>query len=405
MTIRRLLIVLIAGGTLAAGSSALGQLTLPSPSQPLTPPPDAAPATPTKSPAAQPSEPAKRTEPVAEFDLRPKFTRGSVFRLRMETASTSESFVPGLSLDTLEKPAGTKPANKQITSKPKPAPGKSGKPPARSTKPPTVAPTSNPTDLPADAGENGDLSTASQVYTLVFKTRSVDEAGGAVVDVTFESITMKVDAAGMHQEFDSSKPAPKPAPPSDDPLKSLDNSLMLEGLIRPLVGETLTLTIDNTGKITKVEGGEKFSALFSSSSTPGSPPASTQSLFGGIFSLSPARTRAHVGESWTTDDTLNLSILGSIRSRTVYTMNSASGSLAKIGMNGKMSPVTEQPAGTVFTLKDLSNVGEYAWDSAAGFLDSMKLTQKFTGQMKLGELSGNISSTQSVTVTRLREGK
>lgn len=393
MTLRQLLLL----GALAAGTPALGQLTLPSPSEPT-----AAPTAPAQPPGQGPRKSPEVRPPQGqvEFDLRPKFTRGSIFRLRMETSSESESFMPGLSIEELNKPASNKPANKQITSKPKTSSGKTTKPAKPGARPPAPPP-----DAPTDAGEHGDLSTASQVYTLVFKTKSVDESGGAIVDVTFESITMKIDAAGMHQEFDSSKPPPKPAPPGSDPIKSLDDSSMLDSVIRPLVGETLTLTVDNTGKIIKVDGGEKFAALFQSAGSPGSPAPTAQSLFGEIFSLSPAKTHAHVGESWTTDDTLSLAMLGSFRSRTVYTMNSISEKLAKIGINGRMSPVSEQPAGTMFTLKDLSNVGEYVWDSSAGFLESMHLTQKFSGQMKLGDLSGNVSSTQKVVVTRLREGK
>ncbi|MEK6702276.1 MAG: hypothetical protein AABZ53_08435, partial [Planctomycetota bacterium] len=114
MTLRQLLLL----GALAVSAPALGQLTLPSPSEPSAPP---------KTPAGKPVDTPRPSPTSAEFDLRPKFTKGSIVRLRMETSSENESFMPGLSLDPLDKPAG-RPPNKQITSKPKVAPGKATKP-------------------------------------------------------------------------------------------------------------------------------------------------------------------------------------------------------------------------------------------------------------------------------------
>jgi hypothetical protein len=310
------------------------------------------------------------------IDLRPKFKVGQEFRLKMGNTSESTTTMPGL----FEDPDG------------KPLPGG----------PNTPAPNSKP------GKEEENKSKTTQEFVLVFRPTAVSEEGEATVEVVFESIKMKIESDWMTDEFDSTKP-PKPAPKKPaDPLSEFAGTPPLEQALRPLVGDVLKLTVDKNGNVTKVEGGEKFAALFGEAGgmpgAPGGNGGGAKGLFGGIFTVDKTRPTARVGDTWTTRDKIDLALTGPLEMSTTYTVREARGGKATIGIKGSMQSGTAAPQpGVPFKLNAVTHEGSYVWNTEDGFVESLTSTQTLDAELKLGAgKAGKSTAVQKTTVTRVR---
>lgn len=352
--------------------------TIPPPS---TTPPASTPPTQTPQPDPKPILPTDDKPRQGMVDLRPKFKVGQQFKLKLGNVSENAMTTP--TIDILDEP-GQKPKPGQPT-----GPATPGK--------------------PSKAQEETTTNTSTTEFTLVFKTTAVSEGGEATVDVTFETIKMKLESDAMNDEFDSSKPPAPAKKPSNDPLREMSEASMLEPALRPLVGEKLTLTVDPRGNITKVEGGEKFSALFMGAggaggagpSAPGAP-GSTQSLFGPIFTTSKAKPQARVGDKWSTSDVFDLSIAGSVTMTTNYHLKEARAGRATIGVSGKMEPASQaKTPGTPFSIKTMTHEGAAVWNTEDGFVQSMDTSMKLETEFNLGGRTGKSTSVQKTKIERV----
>ena len=192
--------------------------------------------------------------------------------------------------------------------------------------------------------------------------------GGATVKMAYERVRMKITAGGQAvTEFDSDAAREKDgAGGAADPLAAA---------MRGLAGTTMTITIDGTGKISRVEGGGEglgLAALLGDkagmlpkdaigSIVPGS------GLEGG---------RAKVGESWSVTDGLRGSLLGDIAMVTTHTVRGVRGGLADVGISGTVRPESEGGGGEgLFAVRSAATEGDYRWDTKAGELESMRMKQ------------------------------
>lgn len=346
-----------------------GKPSNPSPSTPS--PSTPSPTAPSPAPAPAPVVP-DQVGKGALVDLRPKFKAGQTFKLKMGNTSTSTIHMPG-GLDVLDDPKPAGPGNQ----------------PAKE--------------------EDASQSKTTQEFVLVFKTTGVSEDGTATVDVTFDSIKMKIESEWLTDEFDSTKPARPAKAPSSDPLQQLGGTPMLEQSLRPLVGDKLTLTVDRNGNVTKVDGGEKFAALFgglggSAGGTPGTPGGgAAKNLFGSIFTLDKTRPQARVGDRWTTRDTMELAMTGGLTMSTTYTLRDAKGGRATLGVNGRMESSSAAPTPDVpFRIKSCTHDGQCVWNTEDGFIETLDSAQKLETEINLGGKAGRSSSEQKTTVTRMR---
>lgn len=321
-------------------------------------------------------EPAPVIEPVPQgaFDLRPKFRVGQDRRVRLKLESHETS--PDLLAEN-EEGGGRK----------------KGKPEA--------------------AGES-EMNTW-QEFVLVFRPVKVDEAGSEV-DIVFESIKSKVEGPGVDDTFDSGSPAPKQtkpgsSPQSKDPLQQLEalaKPPSLEELMRPLVGETMTLTIDREGNITDVRGGQKLVRALN----PMAPSAMAQmggdtpirDLFKSIVGT-PGKTHAKPGESWSSATNLDVFPMGSTALRTDYTLGSVQGNAGTIAFRGGLKPREDaSPGGGGLTISKAEYSGSTNWDQEDGFARSMNAKQELHAELAIGQSNVKIRQRQTVTMERLGDG-
>ncbi len=271
---------------------------------------------------------AARGQSAREVDLRPKFTVGQQTRFKMELTNSSEPVAA----------PGSKP--KQPWSKP-PA----GKSPS--------------TTQPTKSAASPDRSSSKTEFTISLKVASLSPEHEATVNLVFDAVKISTTTSEGTIEFDSSKPAGK-----DDDL--------VAGLLRPLVGSTLTLKVDQAGNITSITGGESFSALGQFAGGGGQ----AGDLFGPIFSGRKGTGLARVGESWENADKIDNAMLGRFKMTTRHTLRSAAGTEARIDMTGKIEPDSEAPGEGAGKIKDSSFNGSYAWDTERGMLKRMDSTMR-----------------------------
>ena len=323
-----------------------------------------------------PAKPAATTEdlPQGSFDLRPKFRMGQDRRVRLKLESRETS--PDLLADTDD--AEEVPAKRKSPA--------SSRPPAES-----------------------EMNTW-QEFVMVFRPTKVGE-NSSEVDIVFESIKSKVQGPGVDDSFDSSKPAPKPTkstPKSSDPLQQLEaltKPPSLEELMRPLVGETMTLTIDRDGNITEVRGGQKLVRALN----PMAPSAMAQmggdspirDLFKSIVGTA-GKPHAKPGESWSSATNLDVFPIGNTSLRTDYKLTGVQGNVGKIAFSGGLKPREDaSPGGGGLTISKADYAGTTNWDQADGFATSMSAKQELNAELAIGQSKVKINQRQTVTMERI----
>lgn len=196
-------------------------------------------------------------------------------------------------------------------------------------------------------------------FGLSLKTKAVGADGGATVDLVFDRVKISTESPEQKFEFDSTKP-----PKGEDDMIGL--------MLQPLVGSTLTLTVDSAGNISAVNGGEAFAALGQFVAGGGD----ASKLFGPLFTVKKGSGMARIGESWENEDAIDNALLGQFTMKTRHVLRSAVAGEAKVDMSGQIRPRSEAPGAGAGQLKDSSFNGSYLWDTERGALKSMDATMR-----------------------------
>lgn len=292
--------------------------------------------------AASAAVPCRPAQP-ATIDLRPKFTKGQELRYRMTMRSTGTTSMPGMD-DPLADPAA------------RPAPSTKGSPKAA-----------------AEPGQE-----MRQVVDVRFRVVDTLPEGGATVEMIYDALTLESKGPAGEMKFDSAQPASK-----DDPEAAA---------LRAMIGTTLTLTVDADGAITGVTGGESLLPGWAGGGAALTGGGAAQA-WGPIFGGRRSSGRAAVGDKWTTTDSLALSPIGSFSITTESVLARAGGGTAEVAFQGRIDPARESsPAAGGVQIRSASHVGRYVWDTTAGALRSLTMTQSMEAGGSLG--GAEVSTTQ-----------
>lgn len=297
-----------------------------------------------------------------EIDLRPKFEQGQVVRYTLEQNSTSKTI--------------------------------------------------------ADRDKSKNTATQmDQTIWISMRTMQVDESGVATIEVTYERVKLSIDSDEFKGSYDTAQPAPPPpsssspatpttpsrpaTPPRQNP-DERENAEMLALVVRPMLESKLTLRIDAAGNIISATGGAEMSPMSTAGldGLKGLGSKSGAGLLGPIFTVKKSSGRARIGESWTNEDTLDASTLGSMKMRTTHTLRSASGGAAGIDVVGLIEKSTENVYSPV-QIKDSTFAGRYRWDTTKGQLESMDINQSVGIDMSVEGLKLSSSQKARTRLTRL----
>ena len=270
---------------------------------------------------------------------------------------------------------------------------------------------------------------------------NVVESGsaGSTIQVVYESIKVRLTTPDGPAEYDSTKPATKkPAPvqapatspsrtpnrpvapttpppttptkpsPNLDPLKQIadmDTSGMLGLIVGPMVGATITVKTDNSGAITSVSGGESLGGAIPGLGGMGaalvpSPTAVANWLVAGLGGPG-NKGVAHVGETWTNNDALSGTPVGSFNMNTKHTLKSMSNGTANLSFIGGIEPASQGTTpGGLAQVQSAAYTGTYAWDTRAGSLAEMNTEMRVVLEGGLMGAKSRMSSQTQVKVRR-----
>ncbi len=335
----------------------------------LTPAPTAKPA---PSTTTRPAE----VTPTKSIDLRPRFERGQVLRYAIVVDGSTGA----------NAASGTRPG----------------------------APSSSPTKTnpkpkdPLDAATEVPPVTSHWELSLDLKVKDRTDAGLSTIEATLAVVRAKIDAGGEVSEFDSTKPKKAPAgsqqsKPKNAPsnpaspaaaLPDLSTDALLADLATP---STMTFTVDANGNVTNVTAGGG-GLVGATKALPGTPDPS--SLFRSIFTAAGAPGRANVGDSWTTQDTLDSGLLGQFKIANTNRLASATGARATVETKGTITPISEGRHESPVQLQNSTFTGTCTWDTGAGALESMQQTMVVRALMPIGESETSITQNSTMRVTR-----
>ncbi|MCC6678969.1 MAG: hypothetical protein IT436_17730 [Phycisphaerales bacterium] len=334
------------------------------------------------------AEPPPATTPESrsdrEVNLRPKFRKGDQTRFIMTIDSTGQT----------RSADAAAPASKD-RSRP------DSKKPAKQ----------------AAADDKAEEQTMKQELGLLLRVKEADPEKGATIELVYESLKVDLRSPGMDVTFDSTKKAAKPASKTgSDPSASMPTEQdMIEAMLRPMVGTTITMQVDADGNITSSSGGSALSMAgmltavngLTGSSLPGA--GAGGDALGSLFTVAKGRGSAAVGESWTTSDTLDNSLIGTFRITNKTTLKSHARGLAQLAFAGHLEPGTQGSPGLLSStaqVKESDFTGDAAWDTERGMLKTMTSDQRIVmdatvPDMDAGQRSVTMTSRTRVTVKRI----
>lgn len=223
-----------------------------------------------------------------------------------------------------------------------------------------------------DAAGEQSMST-NQEIGLLMRVKEVNAESGALLDLVYESLKFNMDSPMMGRiDFDSSKPA------------TGGDEAIAEGMLRPLVGLTLSVKTDKDGNITDVKSPEGAGGVAGAMLRQFTGADVVKNMFGPIVSLRRGTGQAAVGETWTNQDAIE-SPMGTMKVTTNNTLSSHAQGRATIDIKGGVS-LTQGGAGAsaipglmpAATIKESSIKGQAIWDTAKGMLRSVKSEQTIT---------------------------
>jgi hypothetical protein len=228
----------------------------------------------------------------------------------------------------------------------------------------------------------GEKQTQAQEIGLLLRCTASDPESGTTLDLVYESLRMEVKSPLVNVSFDSKRP-----PSNDDAVGSL---------LRSIVGLTLPVTMDKDGNITAVGSGAGAGGL-GGLSEQFTGADMVKSMFGPIMTTRKSAGEARVGESWSTQDTIDAPA-GQINLTFTHTLDSHQGGKANISMKGKatLQPSPGGAAASKARIRDSSITGKTVWDTEAGMLHSLDSRQRLEVEtMTEGQAS---VTTQDMTV-------
>jgi len=243
-------------------------------------------------------------------------------------------------------------------------------------------------EFKAEAMPGGGQSTKiDQEIDFTLKVKDVTSDGIATVDLTYDRMVMKV--GGMFEmTFDSTKPTDQ------------DAGNMLASALRPLIGSSLTMTVDRDGNISKVEGFDKLKLNPSAQQMAGTLATAdgVKSTFGQVFSTRKSDGRASVGDTWTNVDSVSAGQMGTVKTSITHTLKSHTGGMAKVDITGDLAIEGGMMPELKLTTSEVT--GNYIWDTEVGMLKSIQTKQTSTMQGNPGSGEMTINNTSTMKLER-----
>ena len=231
----------------------------------------------------------------------------------------------------------------------------------------------------------------SQEIEISLVAREVDAERGSTLDLVYESMKISMKTPdGQQLTIDTN------SKDKDDPLA---------GLLAPLAGLKVAIQMDKDGNITTMDAGaggalpmDPAALLGGGGNGPSINAADVvRNLLGPVTTTAKSPGQASVGESWTTQDTINAA-WGRMQLSTTHTLSSHRGNVATIDTRGRFDLLPSSSTSPAPTIRDSMYTGRTSWNTQARMIDEMTLKQRLV--INKGA-SGTSSQEMDVKVKRL----
>jgi hypothetical protein len=222
---------------------------------------------------------------------------------------------------------------------------------------------------------------------LHLKCKDTNPETGSTLEMQFETLKIKATTPLGNIDFDSTK--------TSDPEDITGEA------IRSIMMTQLTVKMDPSGNITSVDGGGGGAGSMGMMGGPDMIKDLLKNAFGPITTSQKGSGRYAIGESWKNEDIINGG-LGTMRSTTTNTLKGVSSGIAHVDVKGAVT-LDPSSAAQGISIRDSSIKGDFNWDTEAGMLDSMNMTQRYSIEQKQGG-GQPVRTSQDVTmkVSRVR---
>lgn len=208
----------------------------------------------------------------------------------------------------------------------------------------------------------------SQEIELSLVAREVDPQKGAKLDLVYDSMKLSMKTPdGEQVTLDTA---------------SKDRNDPLSELLAPLAGLKVAIDMDKDGNITSMDAGAPMdpAALLGTAGGGGGGPSINaadlvRNLLGPVNTSAKSPGQASVGESWTTQDSIDAA-WGHMRLSTTHTLSSHRGNVATIDTRGIFALSPTSSTSPAPTIRDSAYTGRTSWNTDAHMLDEMTLKQR-----------------------------
>ncbi len=226
--------------------------------------------------------------------------------------------------------------------------------------------------------------TSTQKIGLLLRVKEVAASGAATIDVVYESLKLDADSAYGKISFDSTA--------------TKNDKDEFDGLLRSIVGQTMTMQIDENGNISSVSSSAGGGGLAGGLLQGFTGADVVKGIFGPITTIKAGDGKAKVGEKWTNESSM-AGQLGTTKIKNEYTLESHAGSMARMNIQGTVS--LDGGATGMANIREGSITGKANWNTERGMLESLNMTQRLmVDTHATGEAAGTTRNTMTMSVTR-----
>lgn len=206
----------------------------------------------------------------------------------------------------------------------------------------------------------------SQEIELSIVPRQIDPQTGSKLDLVYESLKLSMKTPdGEQVTLDTA---------------SKDKNDPLAELLAPLAGLKVAIDMDKDGNITSMDAGAPMDPAAMLGASGGQGPSINaadlvRNLLGPVNTSAKSPGQASVGESWTTQDTIDAA-WGRTRLTTTHTLSSHRGNVATIDTRGIFALTPASATSPAPVIRDSTYTGRTSWNTDAHMLDEMTLKQR-----------------------------
>ncbi|MBL0928183.1 MAG: hypothetical protein IBJ11_11120 [Phycisphaerales bacterium] len=245
-------------------------------------------------------------------------------------------------------------------------------------------------------GQGRQSSSMRMEVVVLIKVAEAKPGADARVDLVYQELKFRAEAAETKVEFDSARPDPvgpaSPNGPQADPSSAE---------LRKFLGSAVRLGVDPLGNLTNIEPPADLPPEVLAAAAGFLTPEVIRDAFSPIFSAQKPSGVAKLGETWTVSDSADGAPGPRLIISAEHALKTVSSNLATIDIVGTLSLDPTDDRGGKAELKESTHKGSIVWDLTAGLLRNSTRELRFRTSLDLQGFGVETHRSSSTKVERL----